>query len=99
MRFIITCLLFILFAGCSNFPYMPNVEQGSPINTAEFKKVHIGDDEATVVTTLGQPSFKHIDHNNQWYYMIENSKYKKPLVFKLVFNNNHLMSIRPNQSV
>jgi len=80
MRFIITCLLFILFAGCSNFPYMPNVEQGSPINTAEFKKVHIGDDEATVVTHLGNQAssisiiiingtiwLKTLNIKNHWY--------------------------------
>lgn len=78
---------------------MPDVEQGTPINTAEFKKIHAGDDENKVIATLGQPSFKHIDHNNQWYYMVESKQYKKPLLFKLVFKDHHVKSIQPNQSV
>ena len=99
MKFIITCLLSFVLSACTNFPYVPEVEQGTPINTAEFKKIHTGDDESKVVATLGQPSFKHIDHNNQWYYLIENNTYKNPLVYKLVFKDHLLVSLHPNQSV
>ena len=99
MRFIITCLLSFVLSACSNFPYIPEVEQGTPINTAEFKKIHTSDNESQVVSILGQPSFKHIDHDNQWYYMVENNQFKKPLVYKLVFKDHKLNSINPNQSV
>lgn len=99
MKFIITCFLLTLLAGCSNFPYMPDVEQGTPINTAEFKKIHTGDDEQAIIATVGQPSFKHVFHDNQWYYMIDNKAYKQPLVYKLVFQDHILKTIKPNQSV
>lgn len=77
---------------------MPDVEQGTPINTAEFSKIHTGDSEDTVIASLGQPSFKHIYHNNQWYYMIENNQYKTPLIYKLVFKDHSLVSVNTNQS-
>jgi outer membrane protein assembly factor BamE (lipoprotein component of BamABCDE complex) len=95
----LTYILLFLLSGCENFPYMPDVEQGTPINTEAFKKIHPGDDEHTVLTALGHPSFKHLHHNNQWYYMIENSHRRKPLVYKLVFNDHKLASINTNQSV
>jgi outer membrane protein assembly factor BamE (lipoprotein component of BamABCDE complex) len=83
--------LVYLLVGCSGL-YTPPVQQGSAIAQTEIKKIKIGTHESDVVQKIGSPSFKHVLHSNQWYYVLDGDTSKTIITYKLVFNNKHELS-------
>lgn len=98
MRFIFSFICLFILTGCSNILYIPPVNQGSPINQQALQSVHTGDKTQTVLEKIGQPSFKHVYHHNQWYYVIASEDNKTPAVYKLVFKQDQLSSIKKHQA-